>query len=67
MRAHDFFQEGRPIGAGFESALSFLSELSIQGPGIYGNPHLHDDAMHTPVEVAHGVPLLNLLHKQSKA
>lgn len=64
MLAYDFFQKERLIRAGFESAFSFLSELSIWGPGIYGNPYLHDDPMHTPIEGAKGVPLLGLLHEQ---
>jgi hypothetical protein len=67
MLAYDFFQEERLIRAGFESAFSFLSELSIWGPGIYGNPYLHDDPMHTPMEVVNGVPMLELLHEQDKA
>lgn len=33
-----------------------------QGPGIYGNPHLHDDPMHTPLEVKSSMPRLRLLH-----
>jgi len=60
--AYDFSQGSRLIRAGFESAHSFLSELSVQGPGIYGNPHLHDDPMHTPLEVGSGMPRLLLLH-----
>ncbi len=60
--AYDFSQGSRLISAGFESARGFLSELSIQRPGIYGNPHLHDDPMHTPMEIANSVPLLKLLH-----
>ena len=67
MLAYDFFQKERLIRAGFESAFSFLSELSIWGPGIYGNPYLHDDPMHTPMEVVNGVPMLELLHEQDKA
>jgi NTE family protein len=60
--AHDFSQGHRLIGAGFESARSFLSELSVQRPGIYGNPHLHDDPMHTPVDMASSSPSLRPLH-----
>jgi hypothetical protein len=67
MLAYDLFQEERLFRAGFESAFSFLSKLSIWGPGIYGNPHLHDDPMHTPMEVVNGVPMLELLHEQDKA
>jgi hypothetical protein len=67
MLAHDFFQEDRLIRAGFESAFSFLSELSIQGPGIYGNPHLHDNPMHTPMAVGKSAPLSKSLHQQGKA
>jgi hypothetical protein len=67
MLAYDFFQEERLIRAGFESAFSFLSELSIWGPGIYGNPYLHDNPMHTPMEIGMSAPLLKLLYKQSKA
>lgn len=55
--AYDFSQGGKLIKAGFESASSFLSQLSVTGPGIYGNPHLHDDPMHTPLEVEKGMPL----------
>ena len=62
--ACDFSQGNRLISAGFKSARSFLSQLSLTGPGIYGNPHLHDDPMHTPMEVVNGVPLLKLLHEQ---
>ena len=60
--AYDFSQGSRLISAGFESAHSFLAELSFTGPGTYGNPHVHDDPMHTPMEVVNGVPLLKLLH-----
>jgi len=60
--AYDFSQGSRLISAGFKSAHSFLSELSLTGPGIYGNPHLHDDPMHTPMEVVNGVPLLKFLN-----
>ena len=60
--AYDFSQGNRLISAGFESANSFLAELSFTGPGIYGNPHVHDDPMHTPMEVVNGVPILELLH-----
>jgi NTE family protein len=52
--AYDFSQGSRLISAGFKSASSFLSKLSVTGPGIYGNPHLHDDPMHAPVEVGSG-------------
>jgi len=62
--AYDFSQGSRLISAGFKSASSFLSQLSMTGPGIYGNPHLHDDPTHTPIEGAKGVPLLGLLHEQ---
>lgn len=60
--AYDFSQGSRLISAGFRSASSFLSQLSVTGPGIYGNPHLHDDPMHTSMEVGSGMPLLRLLH-----
>ena len=60
--AYDFSQGNRLISAGFESAHSFLAELSVTGPGTYGNPHVHDDPMHTPMEVVNGVPILELLH-----
>ena len=60
--AYDFSQGHRLIEAGFESANSFLSELSVRGPGVYGNPHLHDDPMHTPMEVGSGMPPLRLIH-----
>ena len=53
--AYDFSQGSRLIRAGFESSRSFLSELSVQGPGVYGNPHLHDDPMHPPMELATSV------------
>ncbi len=65
--AYDFSQGSRLISAGFKSARSFLSQLSLTGPGIYGNPHLHDDPMHTPMEVVNGVPMLELIHQQDKA
>ncbi len=65
--AYDFSQGSRLISAGFKSARSFLSQLSLTGPGIYGNPHLHDDPMHTPMEVVNGVPMLKLIHQQDKA
>ena len=60
--AYDFSQGSRLISAGFESAHSFLAELSFTGPGTYGNPHVHDDPMHTPMEVVNGVPLLKFLN-----
>jgi NTE family protein len=60
--AYDFSQGNRLIEAGFESARSFLSGLSLRGPGVYGNPHLHDDPMHTTMEVGSSVPLLQPLH-----
>jgi len=60
--AYDFSQGSRLIQAGFESAHSFLSELSVQGTGICGNPHVHDDPMHSPMEVVNGFPFLELLH-----
>ena len=60
--AYDFSQGSRLIRAGFESAHSFLSELSVQRPGIYGNPHLHNDPMHTTMEVENSMPRLLLLH-----
>jgi NTE family protein len=60
--AHDFSQGSRLIQAGFESAHSFLSELSVQGTGIYGNPHVHNDPMHTPMELVNSFPMLKLLH-----
>ncbi len=60
--AYDFSQGNQLIDAGFESARSFVSELSVRGPGVYGNPHLHDDPMHTPTEVGSGMPLLRPLH-----
>ncbi len=61
--AYDFSQGSRLISAGFKSARSFLSQLSLTGPGIYGNPHLHDDPMHTPMEVVNGVPLLKFFNQ----
>jgi NTE family protein len=60
--AYDFSQGSRLISAGFESAHSFLAELSFSGPGIYGNPHVHDDPMHTPIELQSSMPRLQLLH-----
>ena len=60
--AYDFSQGSRLISAGFENAHSFLAELSFTGPGTYGNPHVHDDPMHTPMEVVNGVPLLKFLN-----
>ena len=60
--AYDFSQGSRLISAGFESAHSFLAELSFSGPGIYGNPHVHDDPMHTTMEVESSMPRLLLLH-----
>ena len=60
--AYDFSQGSRLISAGYKSARSFLSRLSLTGPGIYGNPHLHDDPMHTPMEVVNGVPLLKFVN-----
>jgi NTE family protein len=60
--AYDFSQGSRLIRAGFESAHSFLSKLSVQGPGIYGDPHVHDDPMHTPMALANSFPMLKLLH-----
>jgi len=60
--AYDFSQGSRLIRAGFESAHSFLSELSVQRPGIYGNPHLHNDPMHTTMEVESSMSRLLLLH-----
>ena len=60
--AYDFSQSSRLISAGFKSARSFLSQLSLTGLGIYGNPHLHDDPMHTPMEVVNGVPLLKFVN-----
>ena len=59
---YDFSQGSRLIRAGFESARLFLSELSVEGPGVYGNPHLHDDPMHTSNEVVSSVPLLKFLN-----
>jgi NTE family protein len=47
--AYDFSQGSRLIRAGFESAHSFISELSVQEPGIYGNPHLHDNPINSGV------------------
>ena len=61
--AYDFSQGSRLISAGFKSARSFLSQLSLTGPGIYGNPHLHDDPMHETIEVVNGVPLLKFLNQ----
>ena len=60
--AYDFSQGSRLISAGFESAHSFLAELSFSGPGIYGNPHVHDDPMHSSMEVQSSMPRLQLLH-----
>jgi NTE family protein len=61
--AYDFSQGSRLISAGFESAHSFLAELSFSGRGIYGNPHVHDDPMHTTMEVESSMmPRLLLLH-----
>jgi NTE family protein len=60
--AYDFSQGSRLISAGFESAHSFLAELSFTGPGTYGNPHVHDDPMHTTMEVESSMPRLLLLH-----
>jgi len=60
--AYDFSQGSRLIQAGFESAHSFLAELSFSGRGIYGNPHVHDDPMHTTMEVENSMPRLLLLH-----
>ena len=60
--AYDFSQGSRLISAGFESAHSFLAELSFSGPGIYGNPHVHDDPMHTTMEVESSMSRLLLLH-----
>ena len=60
--AYDFSQGSRLISAGFESAHSFLAELYFSGRGIYGNPHVHDDPMHTTMEVESSMPRLLLLH-----
>ena len=60
--AYDFSQGSRLISAGFESAHSFLAELSFTGRGIYGNPHVHDDPMHISMEVESSMPRLLLLH-----
>ena len=60
--AYDFSQGSRLISAGFESAHSFLAELSFSGRGIYGNPHVHDDPMHISMEVQSSMPRLLLLH-----
>lgn len=60
--AYDFSQGSRLISAGFKSAHSFLAEFSFSGPGIYGNPHVHDDPMHTTMEVQSSMPRLLLLH-----
>jgi len=60
--AYDFSQGSRLISAGFKSAHSFLAEFSFSGPSIYGNPHVHDDPMHTTMEVESSMPRLLLLH-----
>ena len=60
--AYDFSQGSRLISAGFESAHPFLAELPFSGRGIYGNPHVHDDPMHTTMEVESSMPRLLLLH-----
>jgi len=62
--AYDFSQGSRLISAGFESAHSFLAELSFSGRGIYGNPHVHDDPMHTTMEVESSMVRLPILHQQ---
>jgi hypothetical protein len=62
--AYDFSQGSRLISAGFESAHPFLAELSFSGRGIYGNPHVHDDPMHTTMEVESSMVRLSILHQQ---
>jgi NTE family protein len=41
---HDFTQGARLIESGYATARTFLEELRLEGPGIYGHPHFHSAA-----------------------
>ena len=43
--AYDFSQGTRLIQAAYINAQSFLSELVVRGPGVYGHPHIHKDPL----------------------
>ena len=55
--AYDFSQGNQLIKAGFESARAFLSELSIDGPGVYEIRTSTMIPMHTPLDVGNGAIL----------
>lgn len=41
---HDFTRGAGLIEAGYATAKTFLDDLRLEGPGIYGHPHFHSAA-----------------------
>jgi NTE family protein len=41
---HDFTRGAGLIEAGYATAKTFLEELRLEGPGIYGHPNFHSAA-----------------------
>ncbi len=42
---HDFSHSEELVESGYRQASDFLGDLEIGGPGIYGHPHFHDEAL----------------------
>lgn len=42
---HDFSRSDELAESGYRQAKDFFSDLEIEGPGIYGHPHFHDEAL----------------------
>jgi|SRR5690242_2056945 len=49
---HDFSKGAQLVDLGYASAKSFLQDLRLQGPGIYGHPHFHSALNPPPTAVA---------------
>jgi hypothetical protein len=49
---HDFNKGAQLVDSAYATARPFLDELRIDGPGIYGYPHLHSASDMSPTAVA---------------
>lgn len=46
---HEFHRTGELIEAGYRHATDFLRDLRLDGPGVYGHPHFHDEEVRAAI------------------